>query len=103
MEDEYGANSVRNLVELLELCTKRKKMYWNIRKSVTFSKTMELDADQMEKVFDFLEANNVDVLRITGTAGRLILDDDVDIHGLDDEEEVDMEQDRPVCSGRGQH
>ena len=35
---------------------KRKRMFWNIRRSATFSRIMPLDAEQMEKVFDFLES-----------------------------------------------
>ena len=37
------------------------------------SHDMELNAEQMEKVYDYLEANNIDVLRISADA-----DDDVD-------------------------
>ena len=33
---------------------------------------MELEAEQMEKVFEYLEANNIDVLRISS-------DDDLDV------------------------
>ena len=44
---------------------------------------------QMEKVFDYLETNNVDVLRISGDVDD---DADMDIDDLiSDEEEVDME------------
>ena len=32
---------------------------------MTFSSDMELDAEQMETVYERLEANNIDVLRIT--------------------------------------
>ena len=46
----------------------------------------------MEKVFDFLEASGVDVLRITGNDEELILDDDMDIDKLDDEEEVELDK-----------
>ena len=47
---------------------------------MTFSRTSHLEVEQMEKVFDFLEASGVDVLRITGNGGEdMILDDDVDI------------------------
>ena len=46
----------------------------------------------MEKVFDFLEASGVDVLRITGNDEELILDDDMDIDKLDDEEEVELDR-----------
>ena len=46
----------------------------------------------MEKVFDFLEASGVDVLRITGNDEELILDDDMDIDKMDDEEEVELDK-----------
>ena len=46
----------------------------------------------MEKVFDFLEASGVDVLRITENADELILDDDVDIDKLDEEDEVELDK-----------
>ena len=49
---------------------KRKKMYWNIRRLTTFFKDQPLEVEQMEKVFDFLEASGVDVLRITGNDER---------------------------------
>ncbi len=63
MEMNMGKFSEK-LVELLELA-KRKKMYWNIRKSMTSLRTLQLEVEQMEKVFDFLEASGVDVLSIT--------------------------------------
>ena len=37
---------------------------------------MELNSEQMEKVFDYLEANNIDVLRISADDDA---DDDVEI------------------------
>ena len=47
----------------------------------------------MEKVFDFLEASGVDVLRITDNSGdELLLDNDMDMEGLDDEEEVELDK-----------
>ena len=47
----------------------------------------------MDKIFDFLEASGVDVLRITDNgADDLMLDDDMDIDGLDDEEEVELDK-----------
>ena len=57
-----------------------------------FFKDQNLEVDQMEKVFDFLEASGVDVLRITGNDEELILDDDMDIDKLDDEEEVELDK-----------
>ena len=48
-------------------------MCWNIRRSVDFFKDSPLEVDQMEKVFDFLEASGVDVLRITENCGDELL------------------------------
>ena len=87
MEMNMGKFSEK-LVELLELA-KKKKNVLEYQEISDFFKDQPLDVDQMEKVFDFLEASGVDVLRITGNSGEdMILDDDVDIDGLDDEEEV---------------
>ncbi len=58
-----------------------------------YFKDQPLDAEQMDKIFDFLEASGVDVLRITeNSADDLMLDDDMDIDGLDDEEEVELDK-----------
>ena len=89
MEMNMGKFSEK-LVELLELA-KKKKNVLEYQEISDFFKDQPLDVDQMEKVFDFLEASGVDVLRITGNSGEdMILDDDVDIDGLDDEEEVEQ-------------
>ncbi len=90
MEMNMGKFSEK-LVELLELAKKRKNVleYQEIN---DFFKDQPLTVDQMEKVFDFLEASGVDVLRITGNADELILDDDMDIDKLDDEEEVELDK-----------
>ena len=56
-----------------------------------FFQDMSLTVEQLEKVFDYLEAHNIDVLRITDNdADTLLLPDDEDID-LENEEEVDME------------
>lgn len=47
---------------------------------------MNLDEEKMEKVLDFLEANKVDVLRISDG------DDEDDDIILDDEDEVEVEK-----------
>ena len=91
MEMNMGKFSEK-LVELLELA-KKKKNVLEYQEISDFFKDQPLDVDQMEKVFDFLEASGVDVLRITGNSGDdMILDDDVDIDGLDDEEEVELDK-----------
>ena len=80
------------LVELLELA-KKKKNVLEYQEINDFFKDSPLDVDQMEKVFDFLEASGVDVLRITGNGGdELLLDNDIDMDGLEDEEEVELDK-----------
>ena len=36
---------------------------------MSFFSDMELDAEQMEKVYEYLEANHIDVLRVSGDRG----------------------------------
>ena len=80
------------LVELLELA-KKKKNVLEYQEISDFFKDSPLEVDQMEKVFDFLEASGVDVLRITENSGdELLLDNDMDMEGLDDEEEVELDK-----------
>lgn len=90
MEMNMGKFSEK-LVELLELA-KKKKNVLEYQEINDFFKDQNLEVDQMEKVFDFLEASGVDVLRITGNDEELILDDDMDIDKLDDEEEVELDK-----------
>ena len=80
------------LVELLELA-KKKKNVLEYQEISDFFKDSPLEVDQMEKVFDFLEASGVDGLRITDNSGdELLLDNDMDMEGLDDEEEVELDK-----------
>ena len=58
------------LQELLALA-KKKKNSLEYQEISEFFKDMELDADEFEKILDFLETNNIDVLRIMD-------DDDID-------------------------
>ena len=85
--EENAQKFLEKLKELLAL-GKKKKSILDIQEINDFFSDMELNADQMEKVFDYLEANNVDVLRI-GTDDDDI--DDADIV-ISDEDEVDMEK-----------
>ena len=67
---------------------KKKKSVLEVQEINDFFADMELNTEQMERVFDFLEANNIDVLRINVDAD----DADVDIDDIiSDEAEVDME------------
>ena len=81
------------LVELLELDKKEKECARNIRRSATFSRTLHWKWIRWSKVFDFLEASGVDVLRITENSGdELLLDNDMDMDGMEDEEEVELDK-----------
>ena len=91
MEMNMGKFSEK-LVGLLELA-KKKKNVLEYQEISDYFKDQPLDAEQMDKIFDFLEASGIDVLRITeNSADDLMLDDDIDIDGLDDEEEVELDK-----------
>ena len=91
MEMNMGKFSEK-LVGLLELA-KKKKNVLEYQEISDYFKDQPLDEEQMDKIFDFLEASGVDVLRITeNSADDLMLDDDMDIDGLDDEEEVELDK-----------
>lgn len=83
--EEKKAKLQEKLQELLALA-KKKKNSLEYQKISEFFKDMELDADEFEKILDFLETNNIDVLRIMD-------DDDIDDDIiLDDEDEVEVEK-----------
>ena len=91
MEMNMGKFSEK-LVELLEFA-KKKKNVLEYQEINDFFKDQPLDVEQMEKVFDFLEASGVDVLRINDNSpDELILDDDLDMADLDGEEEVELDK-----------
>ena len=91
MEMNMGKFSEK-LVELLEMA-KKKKNVLEYQEISDFFKDQPLEVEQMEKVFDFLEASGVDVLRITdGNADDMILDDDGDIDKLDEEDEIELDK-----------
>ena len=66
-----------NLKELV-VFGKKKKSILEIQEIKDFFSDFQLNAEQMEKVFEYLESNNIDVLRISADS---------------DEYEVDMEND----------
>ena len=91
--EENVAKFGERLKELLAMA-KKKKNVLEYQEINDFFKDQPLDAEQMDKIFDFLEASGVDVLRITGNDvdDTLMLDDDMDIDGLDEEEEVELDK-----------
>ena len=85
-------NTVKLEEKLKELVTlgKKKKSILEIQEINDFFSDMELDAEQMDRVFEYLEAHNIDVLRISGDVDALDVDDaDID---LSDVEDVDVEK-----------
>ena len=90
MEMNMGKFSEK-LVELLEFA-KKKKNVLEYQEINNFFKDTPLNAEQMEKVFDFLEASGVDVLRISDSDAdeALLLDDDLD--KIAEEEEVELDK-----------
>ena len=82
--EEMKAKFREKLAEILEL-GKKKRNILEYQEISDFFKDMNLDAEQLESVLDFLEHNNVDVLRISEDE----YDDEII---LDDEEEVEVEK-----------
>ena len=79
--EEKSVKFIEKLQELLSMA-KKKKNVLEYQEINDFFRDMELDVEQFEKILEFLESNNIDVLRIS--------DDDDDIL-IDDEEEVEVE------------
>lgn len=83
--EETKAKFREKLKSLLEL-GKKKRNILEYQEISDFFRDMNLDEEKMEKVLDFLEANKVDVLRISDGDAE---DDDII---LDDEDEVEVEK-----------
>ena len=86
--EENIAKFEEKLKELVAL-GKKKKSILEVQEINDFFSDMDLESEQMEKIFEYLEANNIDVLRISG-------DDDDDIDDVDllisEEDDVDVEK-----------
>ena len=85
--DENMVKFTEKLNELKALARKKKNVL-EITEINDFFADMELNSDQMDKVFEYLEANNIDVLRMDDDDEG---PDDADLM-LTDEDEVDMEK-----------
>ena len=83
-------NTVKFEEKLKELVSlgKKKKSILELQEINDFFSDMELESEQMERVFEHLEANNIDVLRISGDDDDI---DDADII-ISEEDEVDVEK-----------
>lgn len=86
--EETKAKFREKLKSLLEL-GKKKRNILEYQEISDFFRDMNLDEEKMEKVLDFLEANKVDVLRISDGDDEDDEDDDII---LDDEDEVEVEK-----------
>ncbi|MBO5372102.1 MAG: RNA polymerase sigma factor RpoD [Lachnospiraceae bacterium] len=78
-----AAKLIEKLKEIVEIAKKKKNMleYQEIN---DFFQGMELNAEEIEKILDYLEANNIDVLRISDD------DDDNDIL-IDEDDDIEVE------------
>ena len=86
MDEAAREKFQQKLKELLALAKKKKNML-EYQEISDFFADLQLDAEQFEKILDFLEANNIDVLRITED------DSDEDILlDVDDDEEIEVEK-----------
>lgn len=86
MDEAAKEKFQQKLKDLLALVKKKKNML-EYQEISDFFADMQLEAEQFDKILDFLEANNIDVLRIT--------DDDSDdeiLLDVDDEDEIEVEK-----------
>ena len=85
--EENVAKFEEKLKELVVL-GKKKKSILELQEINDFFSDIELDLEHMEKVYEYLEAQNIDVLRIGSDSDDL---DDVDIV-ISEENDVDLEK-----------
>jgi len=78
------------LMELNEIA-RRKKNVLELQEINDFFKDTPLSADDMEKVFDYLESQGVDVLRISEKDTEALLLTDDDEATLEDEDDADLD------------
>ena len=86
MDEAAKEKFQQKLKELLALAKKKKNML-EYQEISDFFAELHLDAEQFDKILDFLEANNIDVLRIT--------DDDADdeiLLEVDDDDDIEVEK-----------
>ncbi len=95
---EFDKEKFMEKIKGLVALAKKKKNMLEYQEISDYFSDMPLDADQMEKVFDYLEKSGIDVLRLSDMSedidaaadDKLLLLDDDDID-LSEEEEIDME------------
>ncbi len=88
---EENAQKILERLKDLVALGKKKKSILEIQEINDFFHDMELNSEQMEKIFEYLEGNNIDVLRINSDEDTE-LDADLDIDAMiSGEDEVDVE------------
>ena len=86
MDEAAREKFQQKLKELLALAKKKKNML-EYQEISDFFADMQLDAEQFDKILDFLEANNIDVLRITEDDS-----DDEILLEVDDDDDIEVEK-----------
>lgn len=83
-DDAKKAAFQKKLAELLELAKDRKNVL-EYQEISDYFKELQLSAEQFEAILDFLEKNNIDVLRLQDNDDDIILeeDDDVEVEKID--------------------
>ncbi|MCR5477156.1 MAG: RNA polymerase sigma factor RpoD [Lachnospiraceae bacterium] len=99
MDDaDVQARFEERLNALLQLARKKKNVI-EYQELLDYFADLNLDDDQLDKVEEFAEANNIDVLKITEDVDEEPVEEEID---LSDEEEIDMENiDLSVPEGIG--
>ena len=93
-----GQEFAQKLAKLLEEARKKKNVLED-REILDFFKGEQLDAEKMDRIYDFLEANKVDVLSLSGEEE---LEPELFLEDEGDGEEIDMENiDLSVPEGVG--
>ena len=81
--DENMLKFDEKLKELLA-SAKKKKNTLDYQEIIDTFADIDLDPDKMDKIFDYLEASNIDIIRTT--------DDDEEPLLLDDDDDIDIEK-----------
>ena len=84
MDEAAKEKFQQKLKDLLALAKKKKNML-EYQEISDFFADMQLEAEQFDKILDFLEANNIDVLRITDddSDDEILLDVDDEVEKID--------------------
>lgn len=76
MTSEEKAIAFRKKLSELLAIAKEKRNVLDYQEISDYFKELQLDAEQFEKILDFLEKNNIDVLRLQESDDDIIINDD---------------------------